>query len=80
MFKVLIVDQFSSFSPYWLQQNGQSFEELCKTVLESKQWTYREPVILEVEESFTPPFATTTFRAAPDGKAEVWKYRWDSSG
>jgi hypothetical protein len=81
-FKILIVDQFASVpSPYQLQQRPMPFDDLCKLALAARQPSYgHKAEVKEVDDSFSPPMCTTTFRADPEGIAEVWKYRWDSSG
>ena len=83
MTKVLVIDQFSGISPYKLQNSPPiPFDSLVSAVFERHESTpyYRKPEILEVNEDYNPPFATTVLRANADGNAEVWKYRWDSSG
>jgi hypothetical protein len=79
-FKVLIVDQFSGVSPYYLQKNPMRFDELVTEILESNARPWRQPRVEEVSNDFQPPMCTTVVRADKDGMAEVWKYRWDSSG
>lgn len=92
--KILLVDQFSGITPYELSRRPMTFEELIALV--QKNWDQRAeelmaqygagawlgqaPEVLDVDEKYQPPFATTTFRAGDDGMAEVWRYRWDSSG
>lgn len=36
--------------------------------------------ICEVEESWEPPMARVWYRTGPDGKLELYKYNYDSSG
>ncbi len=80
--RILVVDQFCGLSPYWLQQHPTNFEQLAKEVLSERVASIgrKTPQLLEVDESYSPPWCTTIFRADADGMAEVWKYRWDSSG
>lgn len=84
--KILIVDQFSGISPHFVQKNGWSFDALCEAALAPENARAVNPSmgvkaeVLDVEENYMPPFCTTTFREGADGKVEVWKYRWDSSG
>lgn len=81
--KVLIVDQFSGVSPYYLKQDPQKFDDLCKRVLNaepSKIFLHRKPELKEVDDNFQPPFATTVLRADKNGNAEVWRANWDTSG
>lgn len=77
--KILLVDQFSGLTPRWLQQHPTTFEALCKELVQMPPG-WREAQVLDVEESYCPPMATSTFRAGADGMAEVWKCRWDTSG
>lgn len=85
--KVLIVDQFD-MNPYWLQQNPTKFEALHEALLASydavkakyPHTLSRRPVVQEVAEGYSPEMCTTILREGVDGLAEVWKYRWDSSG
>lgn len=81
-FKVLVVDQFSGLTPYWLSQNSTQFEALCASVMSetTAHGAFNPPKVLEVDETFRTPFTTTCFRADVDGNAEIWQYRWDSSG
>lgn len=85
-FRILVVDQFSGMSPYWLKNNPCQFEALVAEVLgqasvDPKKFGFRAPYVATVtEESYRPEMATTSFRAKADGMAEVWKSRWDSSG
>lgn len=83
MTKVLVVDQFCGLSPYQLQKSPPvPFDSLIAAMFEqheSRPW-FHKPQVLEVDDDYTPPFATTVLRANQDGNAEVWKYRWDSSG
>ncbi len=78
MIRVLLVGQFSGISPYELQQHPIRFEALVAEAL-AEPSGYRKPQVLDVEEGYRPPFATTVLRAGADGQAEVWKYYWDSS-
>lgn len=80
--KVLVVDQFSGFTPYWLQEHPTRFDDLCDLAVnhEPQTWVRHVAQILDVEESYVPPFATITYRADAHGMAEVWKLRVDSSG
>lgn len=86
-FSVVLVDQFQSISPYELQRlelagTPMTYVELVEfyTTGAGVPGGWRKPQFLEVEESYMPPFATTTYRAKQDGTVEVWKCRWDSSG
>lgn len=82
-FKILVVDQFAGPSPYWLQQNHPvKFDQLVEELLAQPVPIYvqQRPELLEVDENYLPPYATTTFRADANGNAEVWRYRWDTSG
>lgn len=85
-FKILVLDQFASISPYELANGSPvSFEELCKQALRGEYTSpgryYRQvPEIVYASEAFRPQFGTSTFRAGEDGRAEIWLYRWDSSG
>lgn len=85
-FKVLVLDQFANLSPYALSHSAPiPFEELCTMALRgeftrSNFAIRQQPEIRYVDETFRPEFATTTFRAREDGSAEIWLYRWDSSG
>lgn len=84
-FKVLIVDQFSSYTPYSLRQNPVPFDTLCEQALAaaSKPGPYvlRVPTeVREVTEDFWPEMCTTVIRADAAGLATAWLMRWDSSG
>ena len=86
MFKILVVDQFSGLTPYWLQKNPTPFAELVSdenlaamAAVTPKFGT--KPHVLETDESWSPEMCQTSVRANPEtGLAEVWKCRWDSSG
>jgi hypothetical protein len=82
MTRVLIMDQFKGPSPYSLRERPMMFEAVVDWALAQETNGYwRKPEVTEVEENFIPPYATTVYRANPTtGVAEVWKYRWDSSG
>lgn len=80
-FKVLILDQFSGVTPYWLDEHRQSFDELCTMTVRSDFYNGlgRKPLVKEVDATFRTSYGTTCLRAAVDGTAEVWQYRWDSN-
>jgi len=82
--KILVVDQFSGITPYWLSQNPILFNELCAEAhiaLERQQlWGFTSPRLLDVEESWTPEIGQTALRAGKDGLVEIWKCKWDTSG
>ena len=80
--RVLIVDQFSGITPIWLRENRPSFQELCDSA-ETDPGRFgrlRTPVVTDVREDFHPDWSTTVLREGPDGKAVIWKVKWDSSG
>lgn len=79
-FKVLIVDQFSSITPYSLQEHHVPFDALAEQVIaEYKPSSFRKPEIREVTDDFVPELCTTVIRANAEGVAECWKYHWDST-
>ena len=78
--KILLVDQFSSPTPYQLHQEPESFEALCAAILAGPQPMFRKAKVLDVSESYSPPDCTTAFCADENGMAKTWKYNWDSSG
>jgi hypothetical protein len=82
--KILLLDQFCSVSPYSLHQHPEQFETLVTRILtqaESGDFLgYHKPKVLEVDDSFVQPMATTAIEAGSDGRAQVWRMRWDSSG
>lgn len=84
--RVLILDQFCGVTPYRLQQMPTQFDALVAEVVEyeSKRpaaaFMYNAPRVVDVSEDFMPPWATTVVAADEDGRAFVWKHRWDSSG
>lgn len=81
--KILLVDQFHGPSPYWLstQHPRLTFEVLVERVLAEPQARFgHRSEVLEVPDTFLPPWGTTTFRAGPNGEAQLWRYHWDSSG
>ena len=88
MTKVLIVDQFCGLTPYYLQKNPTPFDTVVKDALQGhidflEKYPYsltRAPELTEVEDTFYPEMCTTVIREGKDGLAEVWLYKWDSSG
>lgn len=80
-FTVLVVDQFSNITPYSLQKHPRIFDDLVKEIIATPHHFLTKPRLLEVSEDWTPPYiGLTSIRADKDGRAEVWKCRWDSSG
>jgi hypothetical protein len=85
--KILLVDQFSATpTPYELSIRPMKFDEFVAQELERDQhklgpgFHLRRTQLLEVNDDYEVPFATTAFREASDGTVEVWRYRWDTSG
>lgn len=78
---VLVVDQASTLTPAFLKQFNLRFDILCQDVLQCPgSWGCRHtPMVLEVNDTYVPPFATTTIRD-DNGRAVIWKMRWDSGG
>lgn len=79
--RVLVVDQFCGVSPYWLQKSRVQFEDLVREAL-LEQWgaPWRRPEVLEVAETWSPPWCTTAVVEGEGGVAVAWKWNWDSSG
>jgi hypothetical protein len=81
-FCVVILDQFSGYTPYYFQKNPMRFEDLEADAREDPMFfgTYRPAVIGYVTEAFTPEWCTTVYRADRDGMVELFRCSWDSSG
>ena len=82
--KVLIVDQFSGVTPYYLQQNPTPFDDLCEELLEHEKKSPNRWNPTRVEEvdgnTFVPPRCTSVFAATDEGLAYLFKWNWDTSG
>jgi hypothetical protein len=79
MTRVLVVDQFSGLHHAWLNEFPDvTFQELVNNI--EKISGFYKPRVLEVTDDYVPPFGTTVLRAREDGRPEIWKARWDSSG
>jgi hypothetical protein len=78
--KVLVVDQFVGPSPALIQSHPRKFDELVVEVLSTPPsgFGFRKPELLDVDSSYDPPWATSTFIEGPDGNARAWKLRWNS--
>lgn len=82
LIRVLIVDQFSGLGPLALAHSHPlQFEDLVTQMLSAAAPAYGPaPRVDYVPEDYRPALCTTIIRAGSNGLAEVWKYRWDSSG
>jgi len=84
-FPVVVVDQFSPYTPYAVEKLRLKVEDFLPGGTEYARYTaqpYRPkaPLVLHVSDEFRPDWATTVLRPGADGALEVWKTRWDSSG
>lgn len=78
--RVLVLDQFSTPSPYQLQHHPRRFSDLvAEKLAEPRQFN---PARVEDVDpvTFKPEMCTTVIREGADGVAEIWMTRWDSSG
>lgn len=82
--RCLVVDQFSGITPYWLQQEKPTFEALCadvmKAVSEGRHLGFRTPTIEDLPLDYHPNWGETVLAEGEDGRAVIWKCKWDSSG
>jgi hypothetical protein len=81
--RLLVVDQFSGLSPYWLSQNPSKFDELAAEMIgQNTPQTWRPAKVIEVEDVKThrAEHCTTVFYEDENGMAKHLCHNWDSSG
>lgn len=83
--RILLLDQFSGITPYSLQQNPEQFDDLVRRVMspaEAQSWTaFTRPLLIDrADDDFYLPMGTTAIEADANGRAQVWRTHWDSSG
>lgn len=81
--KLLIVDQFSGVTPYWVQQQKISFDDLVRFCLSTNIGGYKLPEVREMSPTeladWKPSRGSTVFCADEHGMAVVHRLRWDSN-
>ena len=81
--KILLVDQFSPTpTPYELSLRPMRFDEFVALELRRPPGAFGSTPtqLLDVDEGWRQPFATTAFREGADGMVEIHATRWDTSG
>lgn len=85
-FQLLVVDQFCpGITPAELNRHPIQFKELAAKIMADhdvgRWYGFRRPELIDATEDWSPPtIGVTSVREGADGRAEVWRYWWDSSG
>lgn len=78
--ETIILDQFVGPTPLELQRAPLGWSEFKEAVEHGEYETqFNKPRIVTVDDKFVLDIATTAYREK-DGRVEIWRAKWDSSG